>query len=482
MIPAYWSPTKKLMVLGAMAGGKLVEDTVTGNPLTFITDVSKPLKSLVANFLPVQASGTPSLENILPITGWDAVNVFHSGVNVFDGILEKGYINDQGQNEGTGNIRSKGYISVVPLATYRVVFTPTSVSAYDMKVFYYEKDKTFIRSAWKFGGESITIPENAYFIRFHMDSAYTAGTDRDIAINYPSTETGFVPYNGTVYPVVFPAVGKNLFNGQYVKGLITGNTSQGYTWNSNSTNANSAIIPCEPNTTYTVKKHTSSNRFSVATCPVYPTQGQPLTLVVENALLSEYTFTTGADAHYIVVYVSTGTEQAEPDMMVNTGSSALPYEPFDNTVFGGYYNLITGELWATYESVDMGSVEWVIHNNTGTRQAWKAVFSRIKKGKFGTAFDGFSEAFKSVAYTATWTPYIMAEDESRNIYICFEPSAYSTSEEVQTALDGILLVYPLAEPVLITTLTPQQINAIKGNNTVWSEADGSMTAVYLKKG
>lgn len=72
------TPLRKLMMIGetVSAAVKLVEDTATGNPLTFITDVSKPLKSLLISFTPKQ-SGTPSLENILPITGWDAVNVYH---------------------------------------------------------------------------------------------------------------------------------------------------------------------------------------------------------------------------------------------------------------------------------------------------------------------------------------------------------------------------------------------------------------------
>ena len=51
MIPAkYWSPTRKLMLLGAMAGGKAVEYTATGNPLTFLTDLAKPLKALRFRF------------------------------------------------------------------------------------------------------------------------------------------------------------------------------------------------------------------------------------------------------------------------------------------------------------------------------------------------------------------------------------------------------------------------------------------------
>lgn len=69
---------QKLLLLKAAAGGSVVEDTATGNPLTFLTDLAKPLKSLVANFLPVQTgSGDPSPENVRPITGWTGLNVMH---------------------------------------------------------------------------------------------------------------------------------------------------------------------------------------------------------------------------------------------------------------------------------------------------------------------------------------------------------------------------------------------------------------------
>lgn len=83
MIPAkYWSPTKKLMVLGAMAGGKLVEDTATGNPLAFITDKAKPLKSLLIPFTPQQSgTGDPSPQNVRPIVPWEGLTVYHSGAD-----------------------------------------------------------------------------------------------------------------------------------------------------------------------------------------------------------------------------------------------------------------------------------------------------------------------------------------------------------------------------------------------------------------
>lgn len=42
------TPIKKLLYAKAMSGGvSLVEATATGNPLSFTTDVVKPLKSLV---------------------------------------------------------------------------------------------------------------------------------------------------------------------------------------------------------------------------------------------------------------------------------------------------------------------------------------------------------------------------------------------------------------------------------------------------
>ena len=79
------TPLRKLMFLGAMAGaGALVEDTATGNPLTFVTDKAKPLKSLLIPFTPKQeGSGDPSPQNVRSILPWDGVTVDHVSENLF---------------------------------------------------------------------------------------------------------------------------------------------------------------------------------------------------------------------------------------------------------------------------------------------------------------------------------------------------------------------------------------------------------------
>lgn len=71
----------------AGASGKAVEATATGNPLTFLTDLAKPLKSLLIPFTPVQSgSGDPSPQNVRPIVPWEGLKVYHSGADTSNPI------------------------------------------------------------------------------------------------------------------------------------------------------------------------------------------------------------------------------------------------------------------------------------------------------------------------------------------------------------------------------------------------------------
>ena len=357
--------TEDLLFLAGASGGKAVEDTATGNPVTFETDLAKPLKSLVANFLPIQASGTPSPENDLPITGWTGVDVFHSGINVFDGELEAGYLDQNtGTKVGSTNIRTKNYISVVPNTKYRVVFEKTGQSAYNMCIFFYRKDKTLVSKSWVMAGQEITVSADAYFAMFFMDSAYTSASSRDIAINYPSTETEFVPYNGTVYPVTFPS-----------------------------------------------------------------------------------------------------------------------------TIYGGYVDLVTGEVWQTWKGIDLGTQNYTKRSENTSRQVWEAFISDAKFYNYGTSayrVNAKCSEFDLTTSNGSWTVGKFApalEGQNKVLVFVFQPNSFADGTECKEAMQGIQLVYELTTPVLITTLTPQQINAIKNQtNTIWSDANGDCEVTFLKKG
>lgn len=87
-----------IMGLNGGAGIPVITATATGNPLTFETDMIKPLKSLVIPFTPIQAAGTPSPDNILPISGWTGCEIGHSGENLITNYLHAN-VNSSGKVE-----------------------------------------------------------------------------------------------------------------------------------------------------------------------------------------------------------------------------------------------------------------------------------------------------------------------------------------------------------------------------------------------
>ena len=348
------TPLRKLLFMGALAGGKEVEDTASGNPLTFITDLAKPLKSCLASWTPTQSgSGDPSPDNVRPITGMDAVNVWHTGVNIFDGEFESGKLDNSGADSpSTAYIRSKNYISVVPGEKYRIVYTPTEAGTSNMYLFYYDKNKTYVSKSWRNAVE-ITIPSGVYWMRFYMDTAYSAGTDRDIAFNYPSTDTDFVPYHGTTYAVEFPdSVG---------------------------------------------------------------------------------------------------------------------------TVYGGTLDLSTGVLTAEWKAVDMGTLDYTLRSSYGEH-----IFSAPAPNKKFGNFNLLSSEYKveDAAIGNLSNNCIRGYSSNENVWL--RNDSYSTASDIKDGMTGVQLAYELATPQTYQ-LTPQQITALLGNNTLWSDAN-NLSVTYLKKG
>lgn len=81
--PAHWSTLKKLIWLKASALAGAVYETVTGAIASFTTLRAAPLQSLIVNIDPVQSgSGDPAPDNVRPITGHSAVNVWRTGKNL----------------------------------------------------------------------------------------------------------------------------------------------------------------------------------------------------------------------------------------------------------------------------------------------------------------------------------------------------------------------------------------------------------------
>jgi hypothetical protein len=154
-----------------------------------------PMPSLTVSIEATQSgSGDPSPTNVRPISGWSAVNVYDTGINVWDEEWVIGTISTSTGEYSTSGDRvcSKNYIRVEPNTLY-----------YKQNFawqFYYDEYKNFI-SATSIADGVFTTPNNAHYMKFYTSSAYGQTYNNDISINYPSTDTSHHAYNGQTYTI-----------------------------------------------------------------------------------------------------------------------------------------------------------------------------------------------------------------------------------------------------------------------------------------
>lgn len=366
---------KELLFLKAMkgGGGGYVQATATGNPLTFNTDVAKPLKSLLIPWTPSQSgSGDPSPENVRPISGVSGVTVYHSGAdtsnpdtipvtfpalgkNLFDVESgENGGIDSSGVETPTSDNFRSDYMPITPGEKYTISATGTTI----IRMYFFDADKTFISPRETTNSASLTrtAPSNAYFARIVV--------------------------------------------------VVTG---------------------------VTVTKEVAKT----------------LSIQFEHS------------------------------------ASATAYEPYTNTVYGGSLDLTTGvltvewgivtlngsEQWETYTSPTYGTTYYVINNNK-KKAPQSSICDKLKNinACYGASGVGVYGVYSDHESLARW--YFRAPD-----------SSITTLEEFTDWLEEnpVQIAYKLATTYTVQ-LTPQQINALVGDNVIWSDTNGTNTVVYLKRG
>lgn len=362
---------KRLLALAALNGcGAPVEDTVTGNPVTFETELERPMKSLIAKFLPVQASGTPSPENVLPITGWTGVNVEHFDENLLA-------INRTSAQTNQG-----------------ITYTPIK-----------QDNKT-------------------------------------VAVHVTGQRTNNNPF----------------FNLDYINGTTN------------------AIPPG----TYKIFGGTAKVRFQV----FYKDSGGNEQIAgYDDGSGATVTIPSDATASWcrLLVFVDTTVDTVIYPIIMSTDSVITLYPvtwSTSGTIYGGYVDLVTGEVWKTWERIDLGSLSWANADTSNYRLFYAGIDdakddTNLICEQYATKSDNNSNNSIRKYKTGSGVVRVSIHDDRYN-------SVGTTS--FKTAMEGIYIATTLAEPVLITTLTPQQINAIKGNNTVYSDANGDCSVTFLKKG
>ena len=362
---------KRLLALSALSGGAApVERTATGNPLTFGTDLARPLKSLLIPFTPVQSgTGDPSPQNIRPILPWNGLTVFGGGKNLLK--LAESEMVSIGWNR----------------------FFPNPI----------KKAGTYtISCKHPFGGETGTAGARVVL----TDEAKSDPTEIKIL------------------------------------------------------------------TAWTFGQSASGNKAT-------------FTLTEEEA-----------NGNYLLLFQCQGrgttfSQFENAELQIEVGETATAYEPykpitetdisFPSPVYGGTLDVVSGVLnvpvaFAEFDGSDDES--WNVGEiDANKSRAFIALTGAPKTGYNREIIGNYIKPTESAQSSPDlWTANINA---SGNILIGIDPSITTVEAwKAYLAEHPLQIVYPLATPQEIT-LTPEQITALKGDNTIWSDADGSMTAVYL---
>ena len=470
------TPIRKLLLMHLASGGSLIEESATGNPLTFVTDVVKPFLKFELSMLPVQSgSGDPSPENVRPITGWTGATAYRTGSNLIDD--SKRYLNATGKTLVIGNTSSEFNIPLSP-GTY---------------TFSCEFDNVYYNANIRGSTDSITVPiwtaesqvSSATFTitkydlyRITLTDSTSVDTEKigHCWLNYGETASTYEAYNGTSVSVTFPALGKNLFDEVYTD--IDGTVRYKNIYVGEGTFTFSTTMP--------PRSETVTNLFAVPGDTGTGTSaengfsnGNPRTITSINGWVR-------------IGYRNFSVDPEQYHTMIEKGSSATAYEPYTNTVLEGNLNLTTGVLTANRMMLTLtGADSW---SATGGSKFYVSIDTLVQ-GNYAKSTDTGAQYCNMYPFGGISSNGSAGVTSDKHFYLQRYPHAdhpewnrlwvYDTGftlEEFKEAINTTPLVvtYPIVEQTY--QLTPQQIQTLIGTNTVWSNANGDCDVTYLKKG
>ena len=366
----------------------------------------------VDTFMVVEGSSLPQTyspySNICPITGRTGVNVVRTGGNLLDSAK---LIDQAGWNIIT--------LKLEPSTSYTMSTTMPDGTGLAL----------YFKTTNSGGGSSSEIVYSGHPVtqmsdadgHLYISQRRASGTDSfanyDWQIELGSTASPYTPYVGTTYSVVFPALGRNIFDIDSIEWTSGTRDDDGNPAASGSSHYTSAI-PVQENTTYTFSGtlKTSSSTWRVyflATDGTWIERTGSIANVPKDLL-------TPAGCGYVQIQCNNSLDLA--DVQIELGSESHAFEPYTNTLYGGTVDVVSGVLTVT-------------------------------KGEIAS--------YSGEALPAAWI-------SDRDVY------AAGTTPSI-----GAQVVYELAMPVTIQ-LTAQEASMLKGVNTVWADC-GQTEMTYAAK-
>lgn len=496
------------------------ERTAIGNPVSFRTNANKPLNELLIPFLPIQqGTGDPSIENERPIVGRTELNVGRTRKNLLGGIaladavvssmpsatiypdskyvsfaanasvqhVINGYGSDDPlvygfkfkentrytfiltYDKGTGTLTGSNVKVAYTDGTTANTPTISDPSTKETIVFVSAAGKT-IRAFYKSNNSGTTH-------LYYDESGIFEGV---------LTAQDFEEWSGNIYPVIFPALGKNLFNPALAEpGYYTDKGAKHAQSGSNYEYRMTNYIPIEGIEKVTV---------GYANLPSGATKWNSVCWYDENKNFMERSASTSG-TNLTVFTVPEGAKYVRANMrtynngveycFLSYGEEA--FEPFDNTIYGATLNAPTGVLTVDKLGVDLGAEEWTYNSQYSRFESTDHTDIKYTKARelqgICSCYPVISDG-RGIDQVPDKSIYGGRKSTSasapRKLYVK-DSSFGSDASAFKTAMQGQIFVCELATPYEIH-LDHITVQTLIGDNTIWSDTGDDMTVKYLKRG
>lgn len=195
--------------------------TLSGALVSFTDGADMPMVACTAEIVPKQSgSGTPSPDNVRPISGWESVNVTDAGKNLIDvdsADNQGAYIDSDGVIHSSNAWTTSGLIRVEPNKPYVLsgLVTHPNTGKDNYRLFDSKQNYIGVQS-FNIQNYPITFASGVSFVQFCWKDTDKA----NVQFEQNSTATTYHAYNGNTYTT---DLGRTVYGGtlDVVSGVLT---------------------------------------------------------------------------------------------------------------------------------------------------------------------------------------------------------------------------------------------------------------------
>ena len=186
-------------------------------------------------------------------------------------------------------------------------------------------------------------------------------------------------------------------------------------------------------------------------------------------------FTTPDNCKYATVIISPLDHQTPgtlKNLQVELGNFATSFEPYTRTVYGGYFDLVSGNLNITSAYVRLTGT-WLQFTYSGSGQ-----FFYYRSGNNPGGKNNVGVFCSHLNPGGVGDSPLQGNISSYNGNLIRVNPKMTLEEWNQYIVDNkVMLSYELAEPI-VYHLTPHQLKSFRGANNIWSNTNGNTEVEY----